>query len=211
MADQDLRKRLATAAFLALDEETLDAIHGRLMNIPGGGKIPLTVKYDFACDDLGILTVDITAKCNLTLQSLKVSLTSDGSQLQLFRSEPAVSEPVKIEPKKETVEAAKPTPKKKAAKKATAKKSAKKKTAAVKAAPRDEPKADPAPEPPSAATDRLVEIGLQNAQLYRDGVIDRIQAKMAGVDVEAIDGVTSDAGVPDLTPDELEALSEASA
>jgi hypothetical protein len=226
MADPDLRKRLATAAFIALDEETLDSIYARLINMEGGGKIPLTLKYDFTMTEMGEVGVDIVAKCNLTLQSHRLTLRTDGNQLGLFADRkaipevPEVPEDKAVETKPKAVKKPKAATKKKAARKKAAKKTAKPKEETA-AAPVEEPaSADPAAEASLreglvrsegvSVEDRLAKISENNIQLYRDGVIDRTQAKMAGVDVDTIDGVNS--GVSsELTPDELEALAELSA
>ena len=214
MADKDLRKRLATAAFLALDETTLDTINARLLNIEGGGKIPLTIKYDFTIDDLGVMGVDITAKCNLILHSLNVSLTTDGNQLRLFKeaneSVAAKAEPVTPPVPEKKASKAKPA-KKKPAKKA---KAVKKKAKAVSTtedlvvesmkASASIPRGDA-----SKASERLATIAANNEQLYIDNVIDRVQAKMAGVDVDRIDGVVSgESSSVGLTEEEMGALKE---
>jgi hypothetical protein len=211
MADADLRKRLATAAFLAIDENTLDAIHDRLMNIEGGGKIPLTVKYDFSMSDLGEISVDIIARCNLTLQSHRVSLTTNGSQLALFGKVDKVPDKKLVEPEKKAIKPPEKVAKKAAAKKEAVKKKAKRKT---KKSPEPEAKTEASVRAglvrgTGSAEERLAQISKNNDALYRDGVIDRTQAKMAGVDVDAIDGVKDNVS-SGLTKEELESIAELS-
>ena len=60
----------------------------------------------------------------------------------------------------------------------------------------------------SPAQDRLDMITENNNQLYRDGIINRVQAKAAGVDVDAIDGTNpgETSGGVKLTAEELAAL-----
>jgi outer membrane biosynthesis protein TonB len=160
------------------------------------------------------------------LQSHRVSLTTDGKQLRLFRETPAPREE-EVEPEPETTEedeprveetrAAVPPPAPRATKKAARKKKAAKKAPRRKAAAAAKPAAVPPitpakpreePREAQSATERLAQIARNNESLYRDGIIDSTQAKMAGVDVEAVDA--SKGGGSALTEADLVALGEGS-
>lgn len=169
MADLNLRKKLAAMAGMAIDNATLDAIYERLMNVEEG-KIPLTLKFVFSVDKEGQLEVSFKAQCNLTLHSYSVNLRSDGRQLTL----PMAEEPI-------VMEATTPEPK------------------AARPSVRD--LGDPAytpPDPvpvPGAGADaaservkaRIEGLRRQAEDLYRQGKITVKQAKLAGVDVEALE------------------------
>lgn len=101
MADIELRKRLAAACGMAINDEILDAIYRRLMNIEKGS-IPLTLRFVFSTDKDGNLSVAFSSKCSLTLDDFSMALRSDGKQLTLdmgsaiVQSAPPAPPPVRI-------------------------------------------------------------------------------------------------------------------
>jgi len=199
MAELALRKRLAAAAGVVLDDEILDQIHNRLQAVENG-KIPLTLKYEFFIED-GEIHVDISSKCNLSLSQFKLRIKSDGNQMGLFDED---SEEEQEEQKAETAEP-KPKARKKAAKKRAVRKG-KAKGAEKKSPSEAVANVQAGINSRSVAQDRLQVILENNTQLYKDGIINRLQAESAGVDVDAIDAMSNQP--PNLSPEEMAALSE---
>lgn len=176
MADMELRKRLAAAAGLAISDEVLDQIHSRLKTAGEKTKIPLTINYTFEVDENGVFEVSVKSRCNMALDSFKLTLRGDGDQLALPGTETEVVSPP--DP---------PKPKRKVTKAKT------------------ETKREPrkGTDEPTPAQKRIMEqIHENNEKMYRDGVISAEEARRVGVDVDAMDAADGVA----LTPEEREAV-----
>jgi len=216
MADKGLRSRLAAAAGLAIDDDTIDQIHRKLMAVEGDAKIPVNVKYVFSKGQDGALDVDISAKANMLLPGFKLRLSSDGDQLILFGTEesavPEDDEPYEDDDVEEE-EAPILPPKKKVVHRKSKKKPSPKKIDESENEENDLESSPGSARPsgtPSPA-ERIARIRAENESLYREGAITKAQAMRAGVDVDAIDGVREefeggDDAVGDLSPEELKAL-----
>lgn len=228
MADIDLRKRLAAAAGVSINDKILDDIHEQLKASDGALKIPVTLKYVFSVDDAGVMEAEISASCNLNLYKHTLSLRGDGHQLQLAYE--ADEEPDEedeeddLDPDEdgwvdddedeedEAVRVAEEARAKLRAKKSSKKKSAKKKGLKAKGAKSKDPKKKRSPKKGEKGRANAAKSAhASNAEeLFREGAISREMAIAGGVDVDSILGEPDQAPGHDrpssLSPAEIKAL-----